>query len=142
MDYLSKTCDLYDIGKIAIPYRILEKRDTLNKEEWEIIRKYPEYSFDIVFTVYDDKILADAVRAVRERWDGKGYPDGLSGERIPKITRILSIVESFDAMTNSIFVDRKNIKDTIAEIEKNKGTQFDPAYVDIFIEYMKDKFEL
>ena len=142
MNYLSKICDLYDIGKIAIPYRILEKREPLNKEEWEIIEKYPEHSYDIVFTVYGDKKLAEAVRAVRERWDGKGYPNGISGDKIPRISRILSIVESFDAMTNSIFIDRKNVEDSIAEIKKNRGTQYDPTYVDIFVEYMKDKFEL
>jgi GGDEF domain-containing protein len=139
MERLSRICDLYDIGKISIPFRILEKKDELSSQEWDIIRKYPDFSYDIVNTVYADKELAEAVRAVRERWDGRGYTKKLANEKIPRIARLLSIVESYDSMINSIFIEKKSISEAIEEIKKNKGTQFDPEMVDIFVEYIKEK---
>lgn len=140
MGYLKTLCEIYDIGKISIPLRILEKKGALTEDEWKIVKEYPSLSYDIVNTVYEDQELAEAARSVRERWDGKGYPKSLKDNKIPKVSRIINIVESFDSMTNNeIYGEKKTTDEALIEILKNRGTQFDPLYVDLFVEYIKDK---
>jgi len=126
---------LHDIGKISIDQRILEKPGKLTEDEWVEIRKHPAVGYRIALTVPELSRIAEFILCHHERWDGKGYPQGLQGEEIPVISRILAIVDSYDAMTQDRAYRKAMSKEAaIIEIRQNAGTQFDPVLSDIFIE--------
>ena len=125
---------LHDIGKIAIPDKILLKEGPLTDEEYTAIKNHPIIGENILKPV----ILIDAERKIirhhHERWDGKGYPDGLSGEDIPFLSRILSVADSFDAMTTDRpYRKALSIDKATAELQRNCNIQFDKNVVDAFI---------
>ncbi|MFA5478659.1 MAG: HD domain-containing phosphohydrolase [Candidatus Muiribacteriota bacterium] len=125
---------LHDIGKVGVDLTILNKPGRLTDEEYEIIKSHPFQGFEIIKPV---KFLEDKFAAIKyhhERWDGKGYPDGLKGEEIPLEARIVAVADTFDAMTSTRSYRKALEKDiAIAEIEKNSGTQFDPRIVEAFM---------
>jgi diguanylate cyclase (GGDEF)-like protein len=125
---------MHDIGKISIDDRVLAKPGKLNAEEWEAVKKHPEIGYRIANSSPELMPIANCILAHHERWDGQGYPQGLSGADIPLLSRILSIADSYDAMTQDR-VYRKAVgkEDAIAELRCNAGTQFDPELVEIFI---------
>ena len=126
---------LHDIGKISIDQSILDKPGKLNDEEWTEIRKHPDVGYRIALTVPELSRIAEYILCHHERWDGKGYPQGLVGDKIPVVSRILSIVDSYDAMTQDRAYRKAMPKETaILELRNNAGTQFDPAIVPVFIE--------
>ncbi|MFO7887867.1 MAG: diguanylate cyclase [Eubacteriales bacterium] len=128
---------LHDIGKVLIPKRILNKKGRLNKEEIEIVKKHPETGYQILKNVYEYSHIAEWILHHHERWDGKGYPKRLSGEEIPLMSRIISVADAYDSLTTKIFHEKTKTKEEALEILKNeKGKQFDPEIVDIFIEYI------
>ena len=131
---------LHDIGKISIDEDILNKPGKLNENEWIQIRNHPEHGFKILSTSIDTMEIANAVLAHHERWDGKGYPKGISSDNIPIMARIISVADSFDAIT-SIRSYRESINEVeaIKEIVRCSSTQFDPIVVDAFIRYMEEK---
>ena len=125
---------LHDVGKIAVPDSILLKPDSLTPEEYLIIKNHPTIGENILKPV----ILLDKERKIiqchHERWDGKGYPLGISGNDIPFLARILAVADSFDAMTNNRpYHPALTIEKAVEELVKNKNTQFDPDVVDAFI---------
>ncbi|WP_461207354.1 HD domain-containing phosphohydrolase [Clostridium sp. DL1XJH146] len=125
---------LHDIGKIAIDENILNKPDKLTSNEWHEIQRHPEIGYRILSTVNDMSDIANYTLYHHERWDGKGYPKGLKGEEIPFISRIISIADTFDAMTSDrSYRNALQTDAAIAELQKNSGTQFDPELVDMFI---------
>ncbi len=135
LDTLELAASLHDIGKISIDLSILQKPEKLNNDEWEIIKKHPETGWRIAQAVPDLYQISDIILYHHERWDGTGYPRGLAGNAIPLMSRIITIVDSFDAMTQ----DRpyqKGISTNVAieEIKKNMGKQFDPQLSQIFID--------
>jgi len=128
---LESSGPLHDIGKIGIHDSILNKPAMLTPEEFEEIKNHPLIGVNIVAPLGFDPQEQAIIRNHHERWDGKGYPDGLSGASIPRLSRILSVADSFDAM-NSNRAYRKSLPFLvcIGELQKNSGTQFDPEVVE------------
>jgi len=128
---------LHDIGKLLIPRDILEKQGKLTEEEWTIMRNHPKTGFKIVSNLVDDCNVAESVLYHHERWDGKGYPYGVEGNKIPIFARVLAVVNAYDTMTH-----RQPYREPVGhdaacrEIIDNSGTQFDPEVVEAFIRYM------
>ncbi|AKL94662.1 GGDEF/HD domain containing protein [Clostridium aceticum] len=129
---------LHDIGKIQIPQEILNKKMGLTGEEVEYIKKHPESGIEIIKSVASLKKVMPLILHHHERYDGKGYPLRLKGENIPYLTRILSVVDSFDAMTsNRPYQMRRSYEEAVIELKKCKSTQFDPDIVDVFVEVLE-----
>ena len=130
---------MHDIGKITVDDAILNKSGPLTKAEWEVLKKHPEMGYRIASSSPELLAIANCILAHHERWDGKGYPQGLSGADIPLLSRILSIVDSYDAMTQDR-VYRKGLtrEQAMEELRRNTGTQFDPELVDIFIQCIEE----
>ncbi|MCK9225120.1 MAG: TIGR00282 family metallophosphoesterase [Candidatus Muirbacterium halophilum] len=129
---------LHDIGKIGIRDAILCKPGALTSEEYEIIKDHPVISAKIIEPVDFLKNLTATIKHHHEKYDGTGYPDGIKGEDIPVGARIIAVGDAFDAMTSDRPY-RKGMDAELAfeELEKNKGTQFDPVFVDYFIKIYK-----
>jgi putative nucleotidyltransferase with HDIG domain len=119
---------LHDIGKIGIDDAILRKPDKLTTEEFEIMKTHTIKGAEILETLGDLKTVIPIVRSHHERWDGRGYPDGLSGETISPLARVVALADAFDAMTSDRPY-RKGLPAAVAfgEIEKMAGKQFDPV---------------
>jgi diguanylate cyclase (GGDEF)-like protein/PAS domain S-box-containing protein len=126
---------LHDIGKMSIDAEILSKPGKLSDEEWAEMRKHPEVGFRIAQATSELIPIADYILCHHERWDGKGYPQGLIGEKIPLLSRIVAVVDSFDAMTsNRAYRSAMTKEEAINEIRRCSGTQFDPEVTRVFIE--------
>lgn len=127
----------HDIGKIGIPDAILTKPGRLNQTEFELMKKHPELSEEILKGFEPFNEIARYARHHHERYDGRGYPDNLKGEEIPLPSRIILIADTFDAMTSTRSY-RKGLSYEIAfsELREFSGTQFDPKLVEPFINAM------
>ncbi|UCD70987.1 MAG: response regulator [Syntrophobacterales bacterium] len=124
---------LHDIGKVLISDHILSKPGKLTDQEYYIIRQHPEMGERIVGGVEFLKEIKLYIRHHHERFDGKGYPDGLLGEEIPLGARVIALVEAFDCITSDCTFQRaRSLEEAIDEIEKHAGTQFDPEIVRVF----------
>lgn len=131
---------LHDIGKIAIEDGILNKEGRLTEKEKEEIERHPDVGYRILSATSEMLDLADCVLAHHERWDGKGYPRGLSGEQIPIEARIIALADSYDAMCSERPYRKALSEEVILyEIRKNAGYQFDPDIAKIFIEKVMQK---
>ncbi|MBO8166406.1 MAG: transporter substrate-binding domain-containing protein [Kosmotoga sp.] len=130
---------LHDIGKIGVPREILLKTGKLNAYELQIIREHVKTGVDMLKNFRSLKKMIPIIAAHHERWDGKGYPEGLKGEEIPLLSRILSIVDAYDAMrSNRPYRAPISFEEALEEIIKNAGTQFDPQIARIFVEYVHE----
>lgn len=129
---------LHDIGKIGVPDEILRKPGDLTPDETAIMRRHPEIGAHIVEGVKYLEGVAPIIRAHQERYDGRGYPDELKGEQIPRIARIISVADAYVAMTDDR-VYRKSMghEEAIAELVAHSGTQFDPQVVQAFLKVMQ-----
>jgi putative two-component system response regulator len=130
---------LHDIGKIGVPDAIVLKPGPLEPEEFESMKGHVTLGERIVAEVpYLRGIAADIIHSHHERWDGSGYPSGLSGEQIPLPARIFSVVDSFDAITNDRpYRSAAPIEHALREIERGAGTQFDPNIAEAFVALMR-----
>jgi two-component system, cell cycle response regulator len=126
---------LHDIGKVAVPDSILMKPGPLESSEWDVVRQHTVTGERIVGRVPGLDIVADAVRASHERWDGLGYPDGLSGHEIPLAARIVAVADAYAAMTtpDRPYRDPLSPAEAEAEVIRCAGTQFDPVVVEAFL---------
>ncbi len=133
---------LHDIGKISVPKEILEKPGKLTLEEYEIIKRHSEVSYQILKSVDQFAVIAEDVLYHHERIDGTGYPEGISGDDIPMNSKIIAVVDSYDAMVgNRSYQKRKTKDEAIEELRRFSGTQFDSHIVDVFIEKVLLKSE-
>jgi len=129
---------LHDVGKIMISEQILGKPGKLTDQETYIIQQHPEVGERIVGQVEFLRETKAFIRHHHERFDGLGYPDGLSGENIPVEARIIFIAEVFDTIrSNSSYQKIRNLKEAIAEMQRGAGTQFDAQILNIFIENVR-----
>ena len=129
---------LHDIGKIAVPDAILRKPAKLTEEEWQIMRQHPITGEEILRPVDRMRGVARILRAHHERWDGKGYPDGLAGERIPLGARILAVVDAYSAITDERpYKAARSHDEAVVELRKSAGTQFDPKVVEAFCKMLE-----
>ncbi|HEV7918648.1 MAG TPA: HD-GYP domain-containing protein [Solirubrobacterales bacterium] len=125
---------LHDIGKIGIPNEILNKPADLDDHEWEFMKKHPEIGERIVAPVPGFAPVAKAIRHEHERWDGGGYPDGISGEEIPLSSRVVLVCDAFHAMiTDRPYRKSIGLEQARHELVRHAGTQFDPAVVDALL---------
>ena len=141
-DYIRNLCQaapMHDIGKIGVPDTIINKRDKLTDEEYEAVRQHPEIGSDILKTIEQIPDIMAGARWHHERYDGKGYPDGLKGTEIPEFARIIGVADAYDAMTSKrIYRDILPQQVVRDELEKGKGTQFDPLFAEIMIQMIDD----
>ena len=131
---------LHDLGKINISKEVLISEEKLTSAEWKELKRHPEESATIISNVGGLDDIVPIVLQHHERYDGKGYPNNVKGEEINYLARILTLVDSFDAMTNTRpYQPTKNYAQAFKEIEACSGTQFDPKLSRIFIEAVKAK---
>lgn len=131
---------IHDIGKLEIPRDVLNKRGKLTDDEWEMVKKHVIWGREIASTNEKFKPLLPLIELHHERYDGTGYPRGLKGEEIPKLARMLCVIDSFDAMTTERpYQPTKTFEEAIRELRKFAGIQFDPEYVEAFISVVEGR---
>lgn len=130
---------LHDIGKVGIPESVLSKPGVLNFDEMEIMRSHVVQSINIIKHIPNLLETVPVIISHHERYDGAGYPRGIRGEQIPLLGRVICIADSFDAMTTDRpYRKGLSIEQAIYELNKNKGKQFDPDLVDIFVGFINE----
>lgn len=137
---LTRACQLHDIGKLVIDVSWIQKPGPLTEEEWHRVRQHPEIGENIIkpltFLAPEGKII----RHHHERMDGKGYPDGLKGDELDILTKILTVADSYDAMTSMRSYKKNNSREeAFAELREHAGSQFDSEVVEIFIKALNEK---
>ncbi|MEK4664339.1 diguanylate cyclase [Priestia sp. FSL H7-0729] len=131
---------IHDIGKLEIPWSILNKKDKLTPEEWETIKGHVTWGKKMVITNDRFADLIPYIELHHERYDGKGYPYGLKGIEIPRLCRMLTVIDSFDAMTTERpYQETKNVEEAIRELRACSGSQFDPELAELFIRYIEKR---
>jgi HD-GYP domain-containing protein (c-di-GMP phosphodiesterase class II) len=124
---------LHDVGKVGIPEAVLNKPGPLDPDEWEVMRAHPLLGVQMVAGIKSLGSAVEVIRCHHERWDGKGYPNGLAGEAIPAGARVFSVADAFDAVTSDRAYRKALPFDRACqEIAGGAGSQFDPAVVDAF----------
>jgi len=131
---LSSAAELHDIGKLAVPDRVLNATRALTESEWMLVRQHPGRGVEMIGHIGFLHPTLPAIRHHHERLDGRGYPDGLSGDEIPLEARILAVVDSYDAMTSTRpYRVPLTHEVAVAELRRCVGTQFDPICVEAFL---------
>lgn len=132
-------CLLHDIGKIGIPLEILNKPGKLTDEEWAMLQTHPDKGYQIAMSTDEMKPIAGMILSHHERWDGGGYPRKLAGEAIPLLSRIIAIVDAYDAMVNDRSYRRAMPPQRAQEeIRRNAGSQFDPVVAAEFLKMLEE----
>jgi len=131
---------LHDMGKIGIPDMILLKPGALTDEEWEIMRRHPQYTYDMLSHIDFLRPALDIPYCHHEKWDGTGYPCGKKGEEIPLAARLFAVVDVWDALTNERpYRPAWPREKVVRYIKEQSGSHFDPHIVDIFLEIIQDE---
>lgn len=130
---------LHDIGKIGIPEAILLKPDKLTPDEWDVMKTHSEIGYRIAVSTPELAHVADEILCHHERYDGTGYPQSLKGKQIPKLSRLLAIVDSYDVMTHTRqYKEAMSIESAVQEIQSCSGKQFDPEMVEQFLTILRE----
>jgi HD-GYP domain-containing protein (c-di-GMP phosphodiesterase class II) len=130
---------LHDVGKLEVPETILGKTSPLDELEWRAMRRHVESGERLLHRVVDLPAVLGIVRWHHERWDGRGYPDGKSGDDIPLAARIVAVADAFQAMIEPRpYRDRRSKRAALAEIRRHAGSQFDPACVEALQDVIRD----
>ncbi len=133
---------LHDVGNVGIPDTILNKQGKLSEEEYRIMKQHTTIGEDILRDINSVKEAALCARSHHEWYDGTGYQDGKKGDEIPIEARIIAVAEAYDAMTTDrSYRKRLSVQEVIQELERGRGTQFDPDVTDIMLQMIKDGFE-
>jgi HD-GYP domain-containing protein (c-di-GMP phosphodiesterase class II) len=131
---------LHDLGKLGVPDSILLKPGKLTEEEWVVMRKHPQYAFDMLSSVTYLRHALDIPFCHHEKWDGTGYPNGLKGEQIPWVARLFSVADVWDALRSDRPYRAGWPENKVLEyIRTQAGIQFDPKAVDLFFKVMSEK---
>jgi putative nucleotidyltransferase with HDIG domain len=131
---------LHDIGKLGVPEEVLNNPNELSDEERALLKKHPDIGAKILNHIKEMEDAVNAIRYHHERWDGKGYPDGLKGEEAPLMARILAIADGFDSMTHDRPYKKKlTKKKAFMILISEKGRQWDPKIVNVFLNAQKRK---
>jgi diguanylate cyclase (GGDEF)-like protein len=139
VDEVARAADLHDIGKVGIPDAILEKPGTLDAGEWELVRQHTLLGERILSAASALRPVARIVRSSHERWDGRGYPDGLAGPKIPLAARIVAVCDAYDAMvSNRCYREALSPVAAREELIQEAGRQFDPEVVGIVLEALEE----
>lgn len=142
IDVIYRTALLHDIGKIGIPDSILNKPDRLTDEEFAKMKEHTTIGAQILKDITLIKDVDKGAKYHHERFDGRGYPQGLKGEEIPIVARIVGVADAYDAMTSDRAYRRRLPEEIVrGELEKGRGAQFDPVFCDIMLGIMDDKIE-
>ena len=130
---------VHDIGKLLVPVSILNKKERLNEAEYEIIKNHPVWGSEALSNSDSLKHISEYILYHHERWDGKGYPEGLESSQIPLVSQILSVADAWDAMrSNRSYRDPLSEEKALLEITNNKETQFAPEVVEAFLKLVKN----
>lgn len=140
LDQLRYASELHDVGKVKVPDKILGKPGELNEDEWEEMEKHPKAGEEIVGSIPRLEEAATIIGQHQEEYDGSGYPEGLQGEEIDIGARIIAVVDAWDAMrTDRPYRDALPREVAIKELKENKGSQFDPEVVDVFLKIIGEE---
>ncbi|MEI6602989.1 MAG: diguanylate cyclase [Clostridia bacterium] len=140
IDDLKLLAVLHDIGKIAISDALINKKEKLTDEEWKEMSRHCEIGFHITQSTLEFQNISENILSHHEKWDGSGYPNQLIGETIPLLSRIISIVDAYDAMTNNRpYRNAFSEDEAVSEIKRFSGTQFDPKIAKVFVEKVLGK---
>jgi len=130
---------LHDIGKIGVRQEVLTSTSKLTDEEFAEIKEHPYKGYEILKSITEIPDIGMGARWHHERWDGNGYPDGLKGEEIPVIARIIAVADAYDAMTSNRSYRSLLAQDIVrGEITRNKGKQFCPEIADIMLKMIDE----
>lgn len=133
-EILGKACYYHDVGKISIDTLILNKTGKLAEEEWYLVKKHSQIGADIIGSSMENAVLIKPILHHHEHWDGSGYPEGLSGEEIPLLSRIIAVADAFQAMqSDRPYRKSLSTEKTLEIIRNERGKQFDPYIVDTFL---------
>lgn len=140
LELLKQGALMHDLGKIGIPDAILNKPGPLDDAEYEEMKKHPVYTYEIMKPLKSFQVFSDVARWHHERWDGAGYPDGLKGEEIPLLARIVAIADTWDAMTGDrVYRKGMAVEKALAILESEKDSgQWDPHLLETFIEVVRE----
>lgn len=137
LNLLKMAAMLHDIGKVGISPRIVDKLGKLNEREFEIMRLHSTIAVRMLERVEELKDCIPLIKHHHERFDGKGYPDGLSGHDIPLGSRIIAVAETFDMLVSDVpWRDALTLEEAIKELQASEGTQLDPLMVDTFVDLL------
>jgi uncharacterized domain HDIG len=143
LELLKVAALLHDIGKLAIPDHILMKPGRLSDEEFDVIRQHPAIGYELLKDLPEVQDILPIVRWHHERIDGRGYPDGLKGNEIPFLVRIVSVADAFDAMTSTrVYRSSLHVEEVRKQLITNANTQFDEQLVKLFLDIIDEQMTL